>query len=586
MIIADQVNTALHPALAANAPSGARLLARAFARHGITVAFGQSTPSLFHLIAPDHGIRQVAYRTETAGGAMADGLARTSNRIALVTAQNGPGAALLVAPLAEALKASVPVIALVQEVTPLAADRNAFQELDHVALFSGVTKWVRRIDDVERVEDYVDLAVATATGGRPGPVVLMVPAQILAATATTEGRRQVRMGHVPLDRPVPDAAALAEAARLLAGARQPLIIAGGGIHLSQAQAALADLQERFHLPVATTLMGKGAVDECHALSLGIIGHVMGEGARAEKLFDFVRGADVVLLVGNRTNENGTGHWRLYPRGATYLHLDIDGQEVGRNYESHRLVGDARAGLMALADQLARTDPARRIATRPGIEATIASARDHYRAALAARLARPAPSDAGQVRPEAVMAELDALLMADDIVVSDASYASVWTANYLTARRAGMRFLSPRGLAGLGWGLPMAIGARIACPDQRVFCVTGDGGFAHCWAELETAVRLGLRLPIIALNNQILGYQKDAEDMLFGAHTEACTFAPVDHAALARACGAKGIRVTDRAEVAPALQQALDHDGPTVIDIITDAAARPPLSFYRGRFPEA
>lgn len=582
MLIADNVTTELHPLLAADVPSGARLLAQAFARHGVRVAFGQSIPSLFHLVAPEHGIEQAVYRTENAGGAMADGYARASNRIALVTAQNGPAAALLVAPLAEALKASVPVVALVQEVTPLAADRNAFQELDHAALFSGVAKWVRRIDDVERIEDYVDMAVSVASGGRPGPAVLLVPAHILAATAKAGPRRQARMGSFPLDRPVPDAAAVAAAARLLAAARQPLVVAGGGVHLSQAQQALADLQERFHLPVATTLMGKGAVDERHPLSLGIVGHVMGEGARAERLHDFVRGADVILLVGNRTNENGTGHWRLYPRDATYLHLDIDGLEVGRNYEAYRLVGDARAGLLALAEALAREDGARRAASRPAAEAAIAQARAHYRAGLEVRLAHPEP----HVRPEAVMAELDTRLGQDDIVVSDASYASIWTANYLTAQRPGMRFLSPRGLAGLGWGLPMAIGAKIACPGSGVVCVTGDGGFAHCWAELETAVRLRLKIPVLVLNNQILGYQKDAEDALFGAHTEACAFAPVDHAALARACGAQGIRVEDAAGIGEALAQALSHEGPTVIDIVTDPAARPPLSFYRGRFVDA
>lgn len=582
MLIAPNVTTQLHPALVADVPSGARLLAQAFARHGVRVAFGQSIPSLFHLVAPEHGIEQAVYRTENAGGAMADGYARASNRIALVTAQNGPAAALLVAPLAEALKASIPVVALVQEVTPLAADRNAFQELDHVALFSGVAKWVRRIDDVERVDDYVDMAVSAASGGRPGPVVLLVPSNILSATAKAEPRRQARMGSFPLDRPAPDAEAVAAAARLLATARQPLVIAGGGVHLSQAQQALADLQERFHLPVATTLMGKGAVDERHPLSLGIVGHVMGEGSRAERLYDFVRNADVILLVGNRTNENGTSQWRLYPRDATYLHLDIDGLEIGRNYEAHRMVGDARAGLLALAGALSGGDAGLRRASRPAAEAAIAQARAHYRAGLEARLTQPSP----YTRPEAVMLALDAMLAQDSIVVSDASYASIWTTNYLTARRPGMRFLSPRGLAGLGWGLPMAIGAKIACPGSEVVCVTGDGGFAHCWAELETAVRMRLKLPVLVLNNQILGYQKDAEDALFGAHTEACTFSPVDHAALARACGAQGIRVEDASGIGEALGQAFSHDGPTVIDIITDPAARPPLSFYRGRFVDA
>lgn len=582
MHLANNVTTELHHAIAGNTLSGARILAQAFARHGVTVAFGQSIPSLFHLMAPSHGIVQAVYRTENAGGAMADAYARVTNRVALVTAQNGPAATLLVAPLAEALKVSVPVIALVQEVTPDSADRNAFQELDHVSLFSGVAKWVRRIDDVNRVEDYVDMAVAVATSGRPGPAVLLVPGHIFTATAKAEPQRKLSMGSFPLDRVEPDRNAVREAAAMLAAARRPLVIAGGGVHLSRAQDILAELQERFRLPVATTLMGKGAVAEDHPLSLGIVGYVMGDGARAEKLYDFVRAADVVLLVGNRTNQNGTNNWRLYPREARYIHLDIDGLEVGRNYEAHRLVGDARSGLQALVQALAETDLTLRRETSTAFETEIVSAREHYRQRLAERVASPGPL----VRPEQIMAELDRLLTPESIVVSDASYASVWTANYLTARRPGMRFISPRGLAGLGWGLPMAIGAKIGCPDAPVVCVTGDGGFGHCWSEIETAVRMKLGIPVVVLNNQILGYQKDAEDALFGAHTEACNFAPVDHAALARACGARGIRVERTGDLAPALAEALALDGPTIVDIVTDPSARPPISLYRGRFLDA
>lgn len=582
MLVADNVTTELHRKIASNVPTGGRLFARAFARHGVTVAFGQSIPSLFHLVAPAYGIDQAVYRTENAGGAMADAYARVSNRIALVTAQNGPAATLLVAPLAEALKASVPVIALVQEVTPDIADRNAFQELDHMALFSGVAKWVRRVDDVDRIEDYVDLAVTTATTGRPGPVVLLVPGHVLSATARSETVRSAAYGSFPLDRVAPEADAVRRAADLIAAAERPLVIAGGGVHLSAAQAALADLQDRFHLPVATTLMGKGAVAEDHPLSLGVVGYFMGDGSRTEKLHDFVRNADVIVLIGNRTNQNGTDSWHLYPPEATYVHLDIDGQEIGRNYEALRLVGDADAGIAALAAALDTLDLARRRDSRAGFETEIATAVDHF----TARFGELAKETGSPVRPESIMRELDRVLTPETTVVSDASYASIWTGNFLTARRPGMRFISPRGLAGLGWGLPMAIGAKIAHPDHPVVCVTGDGGFAHCWAELETAVRMSLSIPIVVLNNQILGYQKDAEDAIFGAHTEACHFSPVDHAAIAVGCGAEGIRVTDAGDLAAALQDALAHAGPTVIDVVTDPSARPPLTFYRGRFRDA
>lgn len=560
---------------------GAERIAAAFARHGVDVVFGQSIPSGFHLAAPGHGISQVAYRTENAGGAMADGYARASGRVGVVTAQNGPAATLLVPPLAEALKASTAVVALVQEVDRDIADRNAFQELDHLALFAPVSKWVRRLDSVARIDDYVDMAFTAAAGGRPGPAVLLVTGQLLAAEIHQGLRRGATLGRVPLDRSAPDPARVAEAAACLAAAKRPLVIAGGGVHASGAVQALRDLQERCHLPVATTLMGKGTVDEEHPLSLGVIGYTLGSGAPAERLYGMVREADVVLLVGSRTNQNGTNSWRLLPADARYLHLDIDPQEIGRNYEAVRLAGDARLGLEALAECLHRFAPDRHRDARATVAAHIAQAHDHagrWRAAVAAR------EDHG-VRPEALMSVLDQRLDHDITTVADASYASVWVGVFLTARASSGRFLTPRGLAGLGWGLPMAIGAAMANAPGTVVCVTGDGGFAHCWAELETAVRHRLSIVVIVLNNQVLGFQRDAEDVIFGAHTDACHLGAVDHAAIAEACGARGTRVTRVAEFAPALDQALAAGGCHVIDVVTDASARPPLTLFRGRLPE-
>jgi len=567
------------PAHSLHNESVAVRLAAAFRRHGVEVVFGQSIPSAFHLVAPDFGLRQAAYRTENAGGAMADGYARVSNRVGVVTAQNGPAATLLVPPLAEALKVSIPIVALVQDVNRSAADRNAFQELDHFRLFEACAKWVRRLDDPARVDDYVDMAFTAATSGRPGPAVLLVAGDVLTATAAASEQRRASLGRFPLDRSVPDPARIAEAAELLAAARAPLVIAGGGVHLSQAAEALPALQESCHLPVATTVMGKGAVDETHPLSLGVVGYFMGEGSRTERLRGLVEGADVILLVGSRTNQNGTDSWQLYPRGARYIHVDIDGGEIGRNYEALRLVGDARLALEALRAACAERGVERRLAARPAVEEAIREGVAAWR-----KLTRPiGTADREPIRPERVMAELDRLLEPSSIVVADASYSSIWISNCLTAK-AGMRFITPRGLAGLGWGLPLAVGAKFAAPERPVVCVAGDGGFAHSWAELETLKRHDLAIPVIVLNNQILAYQKDAEDAIFGAHTDAIDFAPVDHAAIARACGCNGVRIERSADLPSALEEALRADVPTLLDIITDPEARPPVTFYAGKFP--
>ena len=325
-------------------------------------------------------------------------------------------------------------------------------------------------------------------------------------------------------------------------------------------------------------MGKGTVSELHPLSLGVVGYFMGTGSRTKFNRELVTNADVVLLVGNRTNQNGTDSWSLYPRGAKFIHIDLDGQEVGRNYEALRLVGDARLSLEALTAALGRRDLSKRQAARAGVEAAIADGLAKHRAEAAPLVT----SAASPIRPERLMAEIQAQLTPDTIMVADASYSSIWISNYLTVLQAGMRFLTPRGLAGLGWGLPMALGAKVARPEAPVICLSGDGGFGHCWSELETSRRMGLPVVLIVLNNQVLGYQKDAETAFFGGYTDACDFAPVDHAAIARACGLHGVRIENPADFAPALAAALKADRTTVIDVMSDPNAHPPISVFEGK----
>jgi len=558
--------------------TAAESFAAALARHGATTVFGQSIPSQIHLAGPSFGIRQVAYRTENAGAAMADGFARISGKVGVVTAQNGPAATLLVPGLAEALTASVPIVAIVQDVARTNLDRNAFQELDHLDLFKGCAKWIRRVNTANRIDDYVDMAFTAAASGRPGPAVLLCPYDLIAEREGPEPRRGASLGAFPLDRTVADPERVARTARMLAEAERPLVVAGGGVHLSGAAAEMAALQERAHLPVATTTMGKGAVDEAHPLSVGPIGYFMGPGGAARYQRGLVDEADVVLFVGTRTNQNGTDSWTLFPNGARFIHLDVDGGEVGRNYESERLVGDAKLTLEALTAALLAGDLGKRRAARKGVEARIAEGRAKHRSEAASLLA----SDKSPMRPERMMAEMAKLLTPSSIVVADASYASIWTTNYLPSLAAGMRFLAPRGMAGLGWGLPMAMGARLAAPASEVFCLVGDGGFAHVWSELETARRSGIKVILTVLNNQELGYQKHAENALFGAHTDAVDFAPVDHAAVARACGVAGVRVERAQDYAPALREAMAREETTLIDVATDPDAFPPITLFEGR----
>jgi acetolactate synthase-1/2/3 large subunit len=537
--------------------------------------FGQSNPPALTLAAHDLGITQIGYRQENAGAYMADGYARATGRVPVVTAQNGPAATLLVPGLAECLSASIPLVALVQDVGPGTRDRNAFQELDQLELFRGVSKWTRRVTTADRIEDYVDMAFIAAASGRPGPAVLLVSMELLAEKeARPAAARSASLGYFPLDRTVADPARIAAAAELLSKARAPLVYAGGGVLGSGAQAELRALQDLAHLPVATSTMGKGSVDETHPLSVGVIGYFMAARGMAKFAKPLVSEADVVLLVGNRTNQNGTDSWTLLPKTADYIHLDIDPLEIGRNYEALRLTGDAQLTLRALIAAIAAQDLSRRQSLRATLEQDIATAkRRHHEEIVGVTQSNAAP-----IRPERFMAELEQQLSDTHIVVADASFSSIWVANYLTAK-AERRFITPRGQAGLGWGFPLALGAKIGNPGKSVCCVVGDGGFGHVWAELETAHRHGIQMMIVVMNNGVLGYQRHAEDALLGRHTNVCDFTPVDHAAIAQACGLRGIRIERPQDIAAAIREAMTADTSVLLDVLTDPDAMPPVGVF-------
>ncbi|KAB2848631.1 MAG: acetolactate synthase catalytic subunit [Hyphomicrobiaceae bacterium] len=558
-------------------------IAASLARHGVEVIFAQSLPSAVILAAEAIGIRQIAYRQENMGGAMADGYARISAEVGVVAAQNGPAATLLVPPLAEALKASVPIVALVQEVERHQADKNAFQEFDHRALFSSCAKWTRTLISADRVDDYVDAAFIAATSGRPGPAVLLLPADVLREPVKpSPARRTMSYGRWPLDRISAGEQQVREVAKLIAAAENPVVVAGGGAMTDGAPPALARLQEMASLPVFTTNMGKGSVDEYHPLSCGVLGALTGPRSLGRHTKELLTAADLVLEVGTRNNQNGTDSWRLLPYAARIVQIDIDPQEIGRNYEAFRLVGDASETLSAICQALRGVNLTRRTDKRGALARRIAQAWEQFDADR-----KPvARRNSGAIRPERVMAELQTLLTPETIVVGDASYASMWIVGQLRSLAAGMRFLTPRGLAGLGWGLPLAMGAKVARPSLPVVALVGDGGFGHSWAELETLVRMKIALTVIVLNNGVLGYQRDAETVKFGAYTTACHFAPVDHAAIARACGCEGIRVEDAGAILPALQTALRSGRPSLIEVMADPDAHPPISLYDGTLDRA
>ncbi len=408
-------------------------------------------------------------------------------------------------------------------------------------------------------------AIRQATSGRPGPVVLDIPDDVF--TANCEGidldvGSHIRDSGFPARRVGPDSDSVALASFQLIEAERPVIVAGGGIHNAGATDELLRLAERLDIPVATTWSGKGAIPENHRLSLGLLG-AMGTTSATE----IVAGADLVFLVGYKSGQNSTFSWTLPREDQAVIHLDIDPAEIGKVFTTAvGLVGDARTGLQMILGQVFPVE-------RPEWIAQVTTARERWKQQLDAERS----SDHVPVTPQRVMGELQRVWGHDDLLVCDASFASGWGGAFLQLPVAGRRALFPRGVAGLGWGLPAAIGARFGHPEGTVVCVAGDGGFAYSVAELSTLAKYGLKIVSIVLNNNALSWIKWNQRMTWGERYQSSDFPDIDFAAVARGFGCDGVSVTHPEELSVALEDAFANAGPVVIDVKTEEWETPLLA---------
>jgi acetolactate synthase-1/2/3 large subunit len=573
---------------------GGALLAGLLAEHGVSHVFGVpggQTLALYDAIldrAP--ALTHVLVRDERTAAYAADGYARMTGRVGVCDATVGPGAAKLPSGLGEALGASVPVIALVSDLpTRMAAHRYrsaASQALDQAALLAPVTKWLASVPDAAAMPGLVRQAFREATSGRPGPVALLLPQDMLDAPAepVTPRAASARFGAFPAFRPDPEPADVAAVAQVLRQAARPFLLAGGGVVHSGAGPAVTALATRLSAAVGTTLTGKGAIAEDHPLSVGVTG-TMGTSAAAAALAE----ADVVLLAGTKASGGATYGWTLPHAGQQVVQLDIDPAELGRAFEvAAAMLGDARAGLTALLAELGTSAQAAGVGVT-GTTGLYEPDRSAWRARLAAltagwRTVRDAEraSDAVPIAPQRVLAALEEALAPGDCLICDASLASGWGGVYFEQRQLGRQVLFPRGQAGLGYALPAAIGAATAAATvsaggaaaARTVVLTGDGALGYAVGELATVTELGLPIIIVVLNNRSLGWIRWYRRITFGRGFADDDYADVAYADVARGFGMQGVRVTDPAELGAGLASALGHGRPALVDVVTETWETP------------
>jgi acetolactate synthase-1/2/3 large subunit len=547
--------------------TGGELLVAMLKAYGVPYVFGVpgDTGLAFYEAlrqAHDHGdIALVLARDERSAAYMADVYARVSFRPAVCEGPSGAGATYLASGLAEAHASSIPVIALNSD-TPLDGEhRNVLTDLNQPALFAPITKWTTLVKRADRIPDVVRHAFRVATSGRPGAVQITLPMDVLAERANPGSlhAEEACRGY-PAYRTRPDPRAVEQAADLLLQAEQPVIVAGGGAVTSAAWHELTALAESLAAPVGTSICGKGAIDENHPLSLG----VLGSNGRRPYANAMLQAADLILYVGSKTDSVTTAGWTLPPPATTQtiVHLDVDPTEIGRNYPTAiGLVGDARLGLADLL-QVVRSQGS---GSRPNPLHPLDGEISDFWAEFEAKAA----TTTLPIKPQRVFRALARLLPADSIVVADAGTPTPFAAAYLCSA-AGRRVIIPRGYGGLGYAIPGVVGAKLARPEATVVGLMGDGSFGMSAGELETVGRLGLPLTLVQFNNACFGWIKVSQELLHDGHCYGVDFtSETDHAAIARAFGLRGVRVEDPDDVEPVLREALTSGCPTFVDIVTE-----------------
>jgi acetolactate synthase-1/2/3 large subunit len=497
-----------------------------------------------------------------------------TGRPALTYGAYGPGAANVAGALAEPFWSSSPVIALVSAMRRTERFRKEYQELDQPALFASVTKWGVEASIPTHVPKLVREAARHALSGPPGPVYLGIPSDLFE-TEIPDYRGPATYDHpveLPLARPAPTDADADAVVRALTSARRPIILAGNGIHQSGAHEALRKVAERLGIPVATSSAGKGSISETHELALGSVGRYSRNYANAA-----MRDADVILAIGTQLGGLVTDSYRLIGQDAQLIHVNVDPDVIGLNFPTQLgLVADARAFLDAVLEASYRSEAHRSVGTSAHA-ANLAQERASWRERRAG-LATQDGSDGRPMRPEAVMAAVEAQMADDAVLIADTGYAAAWAGALAEVRVAGRHFLRADG--SLGWAFPASLGAQLAAPDRQVICITGDGGFGYHIGEIETALRLQLPVVVVVLNNQTLAFEAHVQTLLYGKMVpEVNNFYDVDYGQVARAFGAGGFRATTAAEFSEALAQALERRGPTIIDAVIDPDAIAPVTRY-------
>ncbi len=553
--------------------SGAQFIADSLATYGVTHVF--FVPAIMNHTLAELDLRTDVKRIMTHGEKsavyMADGYARASGRPGISFAQC-VGAANLAAALRDPFLACSPMVVFTGGPYAATRHRHTYQEIDDFSLFKPLTKYSAQVHRVSRLPDVLRQAFRAATTGTPGPAHIELQGHMGEVELEVDELPVIaepQFGQVPAFRPSADPLAVAQAARRMAAAERPVIVAGGGVRTSGAGPELMELAERLAIPVATALNAKDVIPGNHPLNVGVPGLYCRKSAN-----QVVLEADLVFFIGSHTGSQVTFRWQVPPVGTPVIQLDINPAELGRHYPNEvSLLGDAKVVLRQLIE-------AADACTAPRRDRWVARAKVLVRAWYD-EFASLLKSYAIPIRPERLCRELSRLMPPDTLLVSDTGHAGMWTGGMIDLNKPGQGFI--RAAGSLGWGLPAALGAKLAQPDRPVLLFSGDGGFWYHLSELETAVRWNINAVLLVNNNKSLNQEIDPYTKAYGGqlrarHAELWQFSNVSFAELARTMGAEGFRVQSPSDLSGALARAFASRRPSVVEVMTEMSALAPLAF--------
>ena len=541
-------------------------------REGVSAIFGiPGGPMLplYDQLANHPKIRLILVKHEQAAAYAAFAYAKATGQLGVCTATLGPGATNLLAGLPVALVASVPILALTGQVQTTAYARSAHQEStgwfrtpNQEAMYAGTCKHTATCIEPARFPDFVRHSIRIAQAGRPGPAHLIIPANLLHQTIdyTPLNPSEYRL----LESKTCDDSAMAAIAQRVAQARYPLILVGERALLPDATYEIQMLAERFSIPVVTDLACKSAVDEWSPMFLGcigVLGHKVAENYLKEK-------SDLVLAVGQTFNEISTLSWDpALAAGRQLIQLDTDPEEIGKVYPvSAASVGHLPTMLTCLAEKLSRLG-----VSKQGERLTAVATLLKQHPLFSANEMR---SEKVPLLPQRVVHEIRQGLPEDTLVLSDSSKWTRWLGRYLPTRRR--TFMTAHDYEPMGWAVAGVIGAKLACPDRPVVCVSGDGAFLMSAMELSTAANYHLDIIWLIMNDSRLGIIYDLQKTLYGGRIAATTFENPDFVKFAASFGIKGQVIEKPGELVSALQTAVEQGGPAVFDVRFDPDEVPPL----------